>query len=608
MSGLAILPRVRSRPLIRVQHTRAVAGEPLALHVELTGRSRTPIDAVEIALRCVETSWYGHGKGRRRHRATHVDELLTFDGLVLEAGARHAIDVTIPLPREAPPSYDGRELQVSWGLGVHAIIPWWPDLRRTYALEVARAPGLLPRPEVIVASSEAGGPTPGKLYLEATLASTDVAPGEVVAGRVSLDHVEASRLRAVRIALVARERGVVARRVNEGEVRRWLGQLAAEKPPSGVSIPFEVRLPVDAPPSFRGALGSVEWTVEAIADVAFAIDKSVSMPLLVEPPRKRAGRVEAGAQSAPLVGRERRAAAWAAAAKRVGLAHEPEEERMTGAVGRVAVDVGVDARGRCAAALRWAPLGLGLEVKPRRGVLGSLRARVPDDGPEWMAPFRGAFSVEVRDARQIVELLSEDVQRLLANADAIGLPFELDDEGARAELPRAPQSERALVELMQQVTALATALDRGLERVPAPEVTWRWQGAWRNFCQAHGARLESGRLFAHGAEIDGDLVDVGLEWGGRDEARGTRVVLRLPTALREVVRLDRDGAGRRPTERELIGALQAAGDEVRIGPSTIELLLPAVALDPRAVLPIVAVMARLSRLLIGTPRAAAPYR
>jgi hypothetical protein len=110
------------------------------------------------------------------------------------------------------------------------------------------------------------------------------------------------------------------------------------------------------------------------------------------------------------------------------------------------------------------------------------------------------------------------------------------------------------------------------------------------------------------AEIDGDLVDVGLEWGGRDEARGTRVVLRLPTALREAVRLDRDGAGRRPTERELIGALQAAGDEVRIGPSTIELLLPAVALDPRAVLPIVAVMARLSRLLIGTPRAAAPYR
>jgi len=604
---------VRSRPLIRVQHTPPVAGEPLALHVELTGRSRTPIDAIEIALRCVETAFYGHGKGRRRYRTALVDELLTFDGLTLEAGQAHAIDVSLPLPREAPPSYDGRELRIDWSVWVHAIIPWWPDLRSTYPLEVARAPGTLPRPPVVVACSQAGGPTPGKLYLEATLASTEVAPGEAVVGSVSLDHVEAARVRAVKVALVARERAVVEHGLNEGEVKRWEAKIAGEKPPSGVTIPFEERLPADAPPSFRGARGSVEWSVEAVADLAFAIDKSVTMPLLVEPARKVVGRVDAGAKHeyAPLVGRARRAAVWAEVAKRAGLAADPDEERMTGTVGHVAVEVGVDGKGRCAATLRWAPLGLGLRVKPRRGIVGSWKRGVPD-GPTWSEAFKGWYTVEVRDARQIEALLSEQLQRVLENAPAFGVWAELDDEGASIEIENVPQTERALVDFVTgYVLPIAAAVDAGLGRVPAPEVVWRALAAWRAFCDAHGARLETGRLYAHGAKVDGESVDVGLEWQGRDLAHGTRVVLRLATALREAVRLDRAGAGEgrlRATGQKLVAELAAAGDELRVGPATIELVLPQVVLDPRAVLPLVGTMARLGRLLVGTPQVASPYR
>ena len=64
----------------------------------------------------------------------------------------------------------------------------------------------------------------------------------------------------------------------------------------------------------------------------------------------------------------------------------------------------------------------------------------------------------------------------------------------------------------------------------------------------------------------------------------------------------------RATGRALVAQLAAAGDELRIGPSTIELTLPSVALDPRVVLPLVETMSRLSRLLLGTAQVASPYR
>jgi hypothetical protein len=600
---------VRSRPLVEVLHAGAVVGRPLGVRVALTGRSRTPIDLIEIGLSCVETSVYGYGKGRRRYRATHVDERLSFDGLVLEAGAQHAIDVEIPTPAAAPPSYAGRELGVTWTLTVHAVIPWWPDLRRKYVLDFARAPGSLPRPELIVACSQAGGPSPGRLYLEATLASTEVAPGEIVAGRVSLDHVEAARVRGLKVALVARERSVVPRRVNEGEVRRWEARVHEGAPASGASIPFQVRLPLDAPPSLRGGLGALEWSVEAIADLAFAIDKKVAMPLLVEPALPGRARQKAAPAYAPLVGRERRTMVWEAVAKRAGLDHERDEERMSGTVGQVHVDVGVDERDRAVATLRWAPLGLALRVRQRRGLRGLGRGM--PEGPVWTPQFARAFVVEVRDARQIVELLADEVQRQLVNAHGGVSTVELDDEGARLETTSAPQSERALATLvLGYVLPLARAVDTRLDRVPAPEVTWPRLGAWRAFADAYKGRLETGRLFVHGASIGGDLVDVGLEWDGCDEARGTRVRLRLPSTLREPVRVDaaeRDGR-LRATGKKLVADLAAVGEDLRIGPATIELVLPQVVLDPRATLPLVETMARLARLLVGTPAVASPYR
>jgi hypothetical protein len=70
---------------------------------------------------------------------------------------------------------------------------------------------------------------------------------------------------------------------------------------------------------------------------------------------------------------------------------------------------------------------------------------------------------------------------------------------------------------------------------------------------------------------------------------------------------ERDGR-LRATGKKLVADLAAVGEDLRIGPATIELVLPQVVLDPRATLPLVETMARLARLLVGTPAVASPYR
>lgn len=97
--------------------------------------------------------------------------------------------------------------------------------------------------------------------LELRLDGDRFAPGDVVTGSVHV--VEGGRCRSLTVELQFREEAgeytSVARTADAGTLHT--GELAA-----GMDLPFELVLPLDAPPSFRSAHGRLFWIVDARAD------------------------------------------------------------------------------------------------------------------------------------------------------------------------------------------------------------------------------------------------------------------------------------------------------------------------------------------------------
>lgn len=571
--GLFNRPRVKLLTPVEI-----VPGEPAELTVIL--ECKEPIDIAGVTLTLSGTEFAGVGSGKHRTSTTiHVLSVayLLHRGGRLEAG-KHRLPCRLQLPREAPPTYQGADARTEYEAKVHVDIPWWPDVRRRYALRVGfPEPAALPPSKGIIFSSNPAGPRGGAPHFEASLASGVLVPGDRVRGSFALNNTANNRYKGFALALIGREHRAVPTafgrvRKATSEIFKFRYPFSVAEPREGEPVAFEIGLPSGAFPSARSQLWSVDWSLEIELDIAWALNTKLEYPLIVTPPSRRAGQRLHGA--APSVGSRRVAKVWEQVAALVGMTLG--QGRLHAEVGGVRVEIGsefLDGHTPVLVAhLEYPSLGLDLAIRKGRKLFKHIGLEL--DFTEW----DGAHTITGREKAQVAPFVRH-VRDALAELTVRSVEDERAVVYAAASAQLAPDVEL----FARRVRELARAIDAARSRIPLPAAVEPHAAAWRDLAARLEGRLDPGAVAVTGT-YRGSEVEVRTTWSPSGEPFGALVTLKPRVPV---------DAARAPDEP----GLTVEEEELRLS------RLPLVD-DPLAAL------ADLRRLadLAETLTAAAPYR
>jgi hypothetical protein len=602
-SGPSIM---RSRPDLKLYLIPGAIepGTRFRAEAELVSRSTTPIDGVEFHLigkerRHVRTSMVGNSPSPVYHEITHVDLVARTPATTLVKGP-HRVAVKFDLPRRCPPAYGSNVTTIHYDLVVRVAIPWWPDRSERYLINVVAEPSLA-QGEPASFCSDGAGPQGKALYLEASLDSAVIDHGGAVRGAVSVANVEHHRIRRIEAALVVSERAL-DHSVGVHEVQRYVLTLREGAPIEGEALPFFIKIPAQAPPSFRSSLIEVGWHLVLRAVVTLGKDVSLAIPIQVVRRSEGAPREAESPARVPPVGRERRALVWAESARRHGLVNDASEERM-------ALDLGSDAALTISleqrkagglvytATVAWPRLGIDLAVTERRWVDAWSRDGITLDVPG----FADRFTARAREPAQVRAFLdAAEVRALLLFEEAA-----VGDEGATLVSAGTAQSVEDLDAFVARAVAAARTLAQGTSRIPPPAAMAAFVPAWRAFAGALGGRLALGGMAIVDAAFDQAPLQITTAWTDEGAPRATR--LRLPITPRDGATLTASEFALDPAARALMESLSAQAPSLEIRADAVEATLPAPLADPASIEPLLTGMARLARLL-GGGAARGPYR
>lgn len=594
---------MRSRPDLKLYLSPGAieAGTRLRAEAELVSRSRTPIDGVEFHLvgkerRHTGTTMVGNAPMPTYQEITHVDLVARTPATTLEEG-RHRVAAEFDLPQRCPPTYRSSITTITYDLAVRVAIPWWPDRSERYLVNVV-APPSSATGEPGSYCSNGAGPQGKALYLEASLDSAVIDHDGAVRGAVSVANVEHHRIRRMELALVVNERPSDRSGVHESQ--RYVLTLHEGAPIEGEAIPFLLKIPQAAPPSFFGSLIEVEWSLEIRAVVALGTDAWLKIPIQVVRRAPGAPREVESAGRVPPIGRERRALVWAESARRHGLANDASEERMTldlGSGASLAISLEQRKAGGLfyTATVAWPRLGIDLAVTERRWVDAWSSAGITIG----VTGFPDRFTVRGREPSQVRSFLDEASARalLLFEEAAVG------DDGATLVSAGTAQSVEDLDAFVARAVAAARTLAQGTSRIPPPTAMAAFVPAWRAFAGALGGRLSLGDMAIVDAAFDQAPLRITTAW--TEEGAASATLLRLPITLR-------DGATAAapeldPAARALVESLKAQSQSLEIRGDAVVATVPAPLADPASIEPVLIGLARLARLL-GGGAARGPYR
>jgi hypothetical protein len=438
------------------------AGTDVTVDAVLTSRSDTPSREITITMRALEHVLVPTGNSAHHQVHQHVGRRATFPARLLSKG-EHRVSTRFHIPGDAPPSYQGQRVSMEYELEIHVAIPWWADRRARYVSPVVATPSAPPPPMPRVFATHATGPRGKDAYVECSLDDVRMEPGGVVTGAVSFSNVKSTRIGHVELAFVATE---VVRLSQDGdeyksEGSRWVATILDRPPLEGESIPFRLKVPVETPPTFAGALSRLEWRLAVIGHVTLGRDVTLEIPIEV---RARSETSNAGRRvvAAPPVGRERRARVWAAAAESLGLESYAEQEEMRTNFGPASVILRLEHREgiglHAVAELGWAALASELEVRERRwtDAFGGTEVVLAEGA------FKKRFHVTAADAELPRIVLEEEVQRLLLSCAEV----QIDDEGASLVRPTSVQSAEALAKDLAPLLEAARSLGEAVGRAP----------------------------------------------------------------------------------------------------------------------------------------------
>ncbi len=505
---------IKQRPRITLLAPREVAVEQrFPFRVQLDCPVPLPTSGVDVELVGSEVCWTESQYGRHREQHPFARATLRlFEGGELEVG-HHELRGAFALPSGVPGSYRGETIAVDWVCNVRVRIPWWPDARASFVIRVIdtggppTADGSPTADDRRVYVSSEGGPRGRRPYLECSLGSLELRPGQALSLAVSFGNVEHNDYRGLLVRLVAVEtiRRSFGERTEHRELGRWT--LPVGEPEEGETRSHRLRLPEEVSPGYEHRFSRLRWYLEVRAEVAWAPDPRVWIPVHV---RLAAPEEEEGVRVPLAVGSERLQIIWKAAAESAGF--ELRNGEMRRRVGGVRCSIRREQSATLGLALigelRFPSLGIGMQLEGK-GSTASLRAR--DD----------------RQTQALSSLLGELIPRLpVVEATDELLRLEVDDRGMRV---------RPLVNLAVVLVRLANRLNR-IEELPPPADLAARLEEFRLAAERLGGRLRPHRMSIVGRRGE-------EAFALRVERHPDGVPARLEVEVRPPMRVDRRFTG-----------------------------------------------------------------
>ncbi len=588
----------------------------------LKAAREVPLDWVKVELKGVEQATFGSGKHSRRKRHQLLNLRAELSGARTLKPGKTELRCRFRLPADLPASFKGRRAAIRYEMTVRASIPWWPDAREAFVVQVTPQPG---SPQQQPARFASEGPSGTQPYLEGSLSSNVLWPGATLTGAVALSNVAYNRYRDVKLSLYGREAVASGWSSHESKVQRYeLRVRPSGEHVEGQPIPFSFAIPAHLSPAYRSELSRLDWFFEVRATIRLGSDLSLLLPMALQAAPDPGAARESTISAPPTVGSPRLQELWRGVASEVGL--EQVGGEMRGRVGqRVGVRVRREHRGRkgmhLVGELRYAELHLELQLRPATGLRKHLGGGVLTGDAPWD---RDNYLLG-RNAPQ----LSGFIARLQPTLRPFALA-QMDDVHLEVEHRGTGQKGPALRQFAQQVVALAQALDGALGAIPppaAPGLDWDLP-AWQACARRLSGALETARMAVPEGSLDGQPVSLVTVWqtGDEDDAPlcTTELSLRHGAALASALELtmDRDSDGLRWARggaavaldqiseltveaRAQLEALASRVDALELSHETIHASIPGLLLDPAPALEALDAAARLGLLL---RRSAGPYR
>lgn len=582
---------MRGRPDVDLRIPPVVhPGDEVSVEMVMTAGSDTPIDFIHLRFDGIESLTHHAGNELRVSRRPIAAELFRLREQGVLSEGEHRFSIKLSIPPDAPPSYVGINALIRYELHLHVSIPWWPDLRETFELLVEPHPPARPKIQPARQTSARGNAP----FIDLALSDTSFAPNDEVHGAFAIGNAPRGGDLGVEVSLVSIEQSTVEGSTSRAVSSRHMAPTVFPVLHDGGEVPFRIRVPKDAVPSFETERCKLTWIVEVTLRISWTESIQCSLPVQIErykvPRGAAAGRPEIGAA------RWRRI--WSEVGGRHALVLADDQLALTGARGDVQIEIALD-RGEgdagLVATLSYPSLGLGLRVQPQ--VVNLL----PDP---IEVRLRGG-RVERRETEQCEAFFA---QRLTAALLAFKPPV-IDDTRTVVRKATSGFNEYALETFIEATIALVDALVDAAERVPPPAAMTDALPAWRAFASATGARLCVGGMALTAASIDGGLFDVTTRFGRDAAVSGTSVRLQIDPPLDHRFDLADPGSfgAAPPGSREIALALQASVARLVIDRTSLSVDIDGPIADPAELRPRLAEMMALARRLRGERRPG-PYR
>ncbi|NVB41744.1 hypothetical protein G6O69_28175 [Pseudenhygromyxa sp. WMMC2535] len=603
----------KTRPRLRLLLVRPlVAGETGEFIAELECPKAVPVSAVNLTF-FGDVVWSHKGRHAWGQRGTlarsrfieHEQTLIPPDrARVLEAGL-HRLRAQLRLDAASPGSWSGEHLGIEYGVLLHAEIPWWPDARADFSVQVLAAPRSEAEGAPKVYVSHSGGPPAKGAYVEVSLGQQLVRPGGVLRASVALGNVASCEYRKLLVSVLAHETlpAPLGGSVHfEHSIARWTVPIApgvGELQP----IPFRLLLPEGIAPGFQIYGHQMQWLLKVHAEASWMADASLRVPIEVGTLSPDASE-SADPEALPLaVGADRLVLIWTAVARENDLS--VVNARLRGQRGDAKIEIvrGQSASGaQVIAHITLPSLGVGLtHVEIGHGLLGLDRH----------------VTLVARDRRQSQAIIAK-LGPLLDEVQArdYALLFARDDQ-LRLAMPGAGLELAPLSAFARFVLRFAAAIDGAREDLPPPAVAAPLVEPWQQAARSLRGRLRLSDLDLE-IEREGDRVVIACVFGpipfeADAPLQATRLELRVEAAIPSRLHLQWSSDVALPEHEwplaELVAPPTWARPGAKVGllidAQSVRVFLPAPLVDPRAEFERVEQLFAIGRRLRGEQ---GPYR
>jgi|LNFM01.1.fsa_nt_gb hypothetical protein len=544
----------RPKVTVHLQPGTITAGTAFDSIIRLESRRKIPVETIDCR-------FWGTASTVLNGRAYEDRRIVD---LRAEATPKHLpagpweLRVRFAVPANAPPAYSGTSLRIEYLLSVSVDVPWWFDRESQFVIPVIAppAPAAAPGPSSLIADHDSG------VRVECALDRSVLAPGGVVAGRVAFWRTRASELGAVKLRL----RCVEETPFGAIDGANFIVELPLPRHIDGEAHTFRMKIPESAVPAFHCTFGSTRWRLDVEAKTRLGEATLLAFPLNV------VAKESAGLEffsKLPLIGDQRRGRMLSRIARRTGLHHDVDTDRLLGELGAVSVSLEREhATGRNRIELRWRPLAIGLSVGASRWS----DALSPEEITVGHAAFDERFQVRGREPSQVVAAIAPFVEAhdFIRTLDDL----TIRDDGASLSAPSV-YDEESLTHLAYSALKLAERMRAACESIVPASFVAPHHDEWRALAERHQGRFRPG----DGALLQLQLLTerASLEHAF-DRATVRETILRVPLDPPMQAPPDRERPDSIRAEwREQLAGLESSGARWIATSSTLELRVAPVA-------------------------------